>query len=312
MPAFAGAVTQVEIPGVNKLRSGKVREVFDLGSRLLMVATDRVSAFDVVMPNGIPDKGKVLNQLSAFWFQKLSDICPNHMISVDDREIERAVGQSYSTALKGRSMLVERGTPLPIECVARGYIAGSLYKEYLLAGGVDREVQVHGVGYPKGLLLGSRLPKPVFTPATKAVEGHDENISQEQAAEIVGGEIAADCEAITLRLFAAASAVCESAGILLADTKFEFSSTGSDRAVGRLMLIDEALTPDSSRFWPSATYAPGRAQESLDKQFIRDYLEGLDWDKTPPGPDLPDRVIEESRSRYIDIFRRITGSEPNL
>jgi phosphoribosylaminoimidazole-succinocarboxamide synthase len=309
MPASTSAVTQVSLSGLQPVRSGKVREMYDLGACYLMVATDRVSAFDVVMPNGIPDKGKILNQLSAFWFNKLSHIVPNHLISCDDREIAREVGSPYDSAqLSGRCMLVEKCEPVPIESVARGFLAGSLYKEYVASGGLEKDVVLHGISLRKGLALGEHLDTPIYTPATKAQSGHDENISLETAAKAVGEAVAADCRVITLRLFSAAAAICSQNGLLLADTKFEF---GTD-STGNLKLIDEALTPDSSRFWPADTYSPGRPQESLDKQYIRDFLEKLDWNKTPPAPQLPDDVVSETRRRYIKIFELLTGEAPKL
>lgn len=300
------AVTKIKLPGLRHLRSGKVREIYDLGDKLLMVATDRLSAFDVVMPNGIPDKGKILNQLSAFWFQKLENIVGNHLISISDDSIASELGNAYDASqLRGRCMLVEKCEPILIESVARGYIAGSLYKEYIAEGGAERDIVLHGIKLRKGLLLCDELPEPIFTPATKAQMGHDENISMAQASQIVGLEIAAECKSATLRLFKTAHAICKDAGIILADTKFEFGT-----CEGTFKLIDEALTPDSSRFWPADEYKPGQHQESLDKQFVRNYLETLDWDKKPPGPVLPEHIVEETRSRYLDIFKRITRRDP--
>ena len=308
MPASTVAITRISLPGIAPIRSGKVREVYDLGDSALMVATDRLSAFDVVMPNGIPDKGKILNQLSAFWFKKLGNVIPNHMLSINDEEIRSALGKSYDeTQLRGRCMLVEKCEPVLIESVARAYIAGSLYKEYVNAGGMERDVTLHGIHFKKGLLLCEQLPEPIFTPATKAQEGHDENIGMAEASVIAGADVANACKIATLRLFKAAQSICDSAGIILADTKFEFGHCD-----GELKLIDEALTPDSSRFWPKDKYVPGRTQESLDKQFVRDYLETLDWNKKAPGPELPESVVTETRERYIDIFQRITGNAPDL
>lgn len=308
MPASTSAITRISLPGIAPIRSGKVREIFDLGETLLMVATDRVSAFDVVMPNGIPDKGKLLNQLSAFWFNRLRDIVPNHLITIDDDEIANALGDRYDEIqLGGRCMIVAKCKPVLIESVARAYIAGSLYKVYVAAGGMEKHVTIDGIELPAGLLLCDRLPSTIFTPATKAQSGHDENIDFTEAAHIAGAHIAGECRVATMRLFQSAHAICESAGIILADTKFEFGT-----CEGRLKLIDEALTPDSSRFWPKETYTPGRNQDSLDKQFIRDYLETIAWDKTLPGPDLPTHVVEGTRERYIDIFRRITGEDSRL
>lgn len=300
------SVTQINL-SLPKLRSGKVREVFDLGDHLLMVATDRVSAFDVVMPNGIPDKGKILNQLSLHWFGKFGDICANHVVTANDEEIAAELGGAYHDSLRGRSMIVKKCEPILIESVARAYLAGSLHKEYVKAGGKDHPVMLHGIEFGSGIPLSGKLPTPIFTPATKAQEGHDENISFEQAAEIVGPETATYCRDATLSIFKRAQSICEAADIILADTKFEFGFRNDE-----IILIDEVLTPDSSRFWPQDTYEPGRAQDSLDKQFIRDYLETLDWDKTPPGPELPESIVLETRDRYIDIFVRITGARPSL
>ena len=300
------AVTDIELP-LKKFRSGKVREVFDLGDSLLMVATDRVSAFDVVMPNGIPDKGKILNQLSLFWFTQFDDIIENHILAANDDDIRYRLGNAYHENLRGRSVIVKKCEPILIESVARAYLAGSLFKEYLAAGGANSNITIHGISMPPGISLCGKLPEVIFTPATKAQEGHDENISFRQAAEIVGEDIANRCRDATLAIFGKASEICEKAGIILADTKFEF---GMDN--GKVILIDEALTPDSSRFWPKETYAPGKPQDSLDKQYIRDFLETLDWDKTPPAPALPEAVVQETRARYIDIFRRITGRQPVL
>lgn len=300
------AVTTIDL-SIPKTRSGKVREVFDLGERLLMVATDRVSAFDVVMPNGIPDKGKILNQLSLYWFGIFSDLSPHHVITADDEEIETELGDAYDDTLRGRSMIVAKCQPVLIESVARAYLSGSLYKEYLGAGDRDHEITLHGINLPAGIPLCGKLPKTIFTPATKAQEGHDENISFDQAADVAGRDIVEQCRDATLAIFERAQSVCERAEIILADTKFEFGLRN-----GELILIDEILTPDSSRFWPQDTYQPGRAQDSLDKQYIRDYLETLDWNKTAPGPVLPDNIVIETRNRYIDIFRRITGSHPSL
>ncbi len=308
MPTVSSAVTKVQLPGLQPVRSGKVREVFDLGDSLLMVATDRMSAFDVVLPTGVPDRGKILNQISAFWFRKLESHTPHHMISIEDADLAQALGESWDAAqLRGRSMLVKKCEPILLECVVRGYLAGSLHKEYLAAGGAEHEVTLHGISLPAGLRLSDKLPEPIFTPATKAQEGHDENIDMNRAREIVG-EIADHLRDLSLRLYQEASAVTEAAGIILADTKMEF---GHD-AHGNLVLIDEVFTPDSSRFWPREEWRPGENPPSHDKQFLRDYLETLDWDKTPPGPPIPDEIALETRARYIEIFRAITGAEPIL
>lgn len=290
------------IPGLPPPRVGKVREVYDLGNDLLIVATDRISAFDVIMANGIPDKGRILNQMSAFWFRELGDVCPTHVISTDDDAIAERLGSLELDAntldsLRGRSVLARRASPLTIECVARGYISGSLYKEYRAEGGA-----VHDLGLPEGLPLSGKLPEPIFTPATKAQEGHDENISYARACDLVGSEIAAQARDWTLALYARAAAHCARAGIILADTKFEFGVTPDG-----LIWIDEALTPDSSRFWPADQYEPGKQQPSYDKQFVRDYLETLAWDKRPPGPELPAEIVAKTRAKYLEAFERITG-----
>jgi phosphoribosylaminoimidazole-succinocarboxamide synthase len=302
------AVTEINLPGLTRLRSGKVRELFDLGDDLLMVASDRVSAFDVVMPNGIPDKGKILNQLSNYWFRLFEDVIPHHVVTADDIDIKNRLGVGYDAeTLAGRSMIVKRSTPVLMESVARAYLSGSLYKEYIAAGGEENQVEIHGIEFPAGIGLCGKLPATIFTPATKAQEGHDENMSFDRAAEIVGRDVATECRDATLTIFERARDICSKAGIILADTKFEFGIRES-----QVILIDEVLTPDSSRYWPTATYQPGRSQDSLDKQFIRDYLETLDWDKTAPGPVLPESVVDETRERYCDIFRRLTGTDPKV
>lgn len=308
MPTVSAAVTSIQLKNLQPVRSGKVREVFDLGDKLLMVATDRMSAFDVVLPTGVPDRGKILNQISAFWFRKLESHTPHHMISIEDADLAEALGESWdSEQLRGRSMLVKKCQPILLECVVRGYLAGSLYKEYLAAGGAEHEVTLHGIPLPAGLRLSDKLPEPIFTPATKAQEGHDENIDMNRAREIVG-DVADHLRDLSLRLYQEASAVTEAAGIILADTKMEFGYDGD----GNLVLIDEVFTPDSSRFWPREEWRPGENPPSHDKQFLRDYLETLDWDKTPPGPPIPDEIALETRARYIEIFRAITGEEPIL
>lgn len=292
------AVVRTSIPGLGEPRRGKVREVYSLGEDLLIVATDRISAFDVVMANGVPGKGVVLNQISAFWFELLADVCPNHVLSVDDAEVARRVGADHSE-LKGRCTVARKAEPLSIECVARGYIAGSLFKEYKTSGG-----KVHGLDLPEGLLDGSRLPMPIFTPATKAQEGHDENISFNQAVSLVGTEVAELARAWTLELYSRAAAHAESVGIILADTKFEFGLTPDG-----LIWIDEALSPDSSRFWEADLWKPGGPQPSFDKQYVRDFLETLEWDKRPPGPTLPPDVVEGTQRRYLEAYRRLVGRD---
>ncbi|GAB4108327.1 MAG: phosphoribosylaminoimidazolesuccinocarboxamide synthase [Acidobacteriota bacterium] len=292
-------VRMVEIPGLRKLNSGKVREIFDLGDHLLLVATDRLSAFDVVLPDPIPYKGIVLTQLSKFWFDQVAatGLVAHHLVSVDVSDLPASV-QPYRHLLAGRSTLARRCRPLPIECVVRGYLAGSGWKEYRTTGSVC------GIRLPTGLRESEELPEPIFTPATKAATGHDENITFEQAAELVGTDVAHQVRDYSLRLYSMARDYARSRGIIICDTKFEF---GLDD--GQLVLIDEVLTPDSSRFWPADRYAPGRPQESFDKQFVRDYLETLDWDKTPPGPQLPPHIIEATSQRYLEAFRRLTGRD---
>lgn len=291
-----GELLRTAIEGLPSPRVGKVREVYDLGDEVLIVATDRISAFDVVMANGIPDKGAILNQMSAFWFEFCADVCPNHVVSVEDLAIDARVPGSHPE-LHRRSLVARKASPLPVECVVRGYLTGSLYKEYVLGGG-----RIHGQDMPSGLLDGSRLPSPIFTPATKATEGHDENISYARMEEMVGAEVAAQARAWSLALYEKAAAHALAAGIIIADTKFEFGLTPEG-----LILIDEALTPDSSRFWPKDEWEPGKVQPSYDKQFLRNYLEGLDWDKRPPGPVLPADIVRGTRERYLNAFERLTG-----
>ena len=285
----------LELPGVRKLKSGKVREVFDLGDRLLFVATDRISAFDCIMPNGIPRKGEVLTQISHFWFDFCQSWLPNHRLARPGDPLPEVL-KPYATQLAGRSMIVKKAQPLAIECVVRGYLAGSGWKEYR-----SRQT-VCGIPLPAGLQESSELPEPIFTPATKAESGHDENIPYERAAEIVGPAIAEQVRSLSLRLYREARAFAAQRGILIADTKFEFGIYENE-----LILIDEALTPDSSRFWPADQYAPGRSQPSYDKQFVRDYLETLTWDKTPPAPALPAEVVARTQQKYLEAFERLTG-----
>jgi phosphoribosylaminoimidazole-succinocarboxamide synthase len=288
---------QLDLPGVRKLKSGKVREVFDLGDRLLFVATDRISAFDVIMPNGIPRKGEVLTQISYFWFAQTEAFQPNHLLSRADDPLPPSL-QPYAAQLARRAMIVKKAQPLAIECVVRGYLAGSGWKEY-------REHQtVCGIKLPPGLLESSELPAPIFTPATKAETGHDENIPFDRAAEIVGTDIAERVRVASLKLYRFASDYARRRGIIIADTKFEFGLRD-----GILILIDEALTPDSSRFWPADQYQPGKAQPSFDKQFVRDYLETLDWNKTPPAPALPPEVVARTQAKYMDAYERLTGKK---
>jgi len=284
------ALLELDIPELTKVKSGKVREVFDLGDNYLFVASDRISAFDVIMPNGIPRKGEVLTQISHFWFDKYADLVPNHRV---------ADGLPENLAhLASRSMVVKKAEPLKIECIVRGYIAGSGWKEY------KKQGTVCGIPLPENLLESAELEQPLFTPSTKADEGHDENISFEQAVEIEGAEVAEKVRDLSLQIYTEARAYARERGIIIADTKFEFGKLD-----GELILIDEVLTPDSSRFWPLDEYEPGRGQHAFDKQFVRDYLETLDWDKTPPGPTLPDDIVEKSSNRYLDAYKRLTGQD---
>ena len=290
-------VLQLELPGVKKLKSGKVREVFDLGDRLLFVASDRLSAFDVIMPNGIPRKGEVLTQISYFWFAQTASFQPNHLISHANDPLPEDL-RPFADKLARRSMIVKKCRPLAIECVVRGYLAGSGWKEY------RKSQTVCGIKLPAGLKESSELPEPIFTPSTKAEAGHDENISFEQAKKIAGGDLAEQARAASLKIYNFARDYARKRGIIIADTKFEFGLEN-----GRLILIDEVLTPDSSRFWPADQFQPGRGQPSFDKQFVRDYLETLDWDKTPPGPKLPDDVVARTTAKYLEAYEKLTGKK---
>ena len=291
-------ITQIDIPGIKKLKSGKVREVFDLGDTLLFVATDRISAFDVILPNPIPEKGRVLTALSEFWFGKTKQIVANHFITSDLDAIVAQASRLRPCAdqLRGRSMLVRKCRPLPIECVVRGYLAGSGWKEY------KQSRTVCGIKLPDGLVESSQLPHPIFTPATKAETGHDENIDFDRCTKILGQRLAEKVRDVSLALYSFARDYAAQRGIIIADTKFEFGLDGD-----RLLLIDEALTPDSSRFWPAHSYTPGKPQPSYDKQYVRDYLETLDWDKTPPGPVLPDDVVRKTTEKYLEALTRLAA-----
>jgi phosphoribosylaminoimidazole-succinocarboxamide synthase len=300
---LAAPILQTTLGGRPPDRQGKVRDIYEFADRLLIVASDRISAFDYVLGSGIPDKGKVLTQISAFWFDRTQGIVPNHLISIDASAFPEPA-RAAADVFGGRSMLVTRTEPLPIECVARGYLSGSGWKDYQATG------EVCGIKLPAGLRESDRLPQPIFTPATKAESGHDINISEAEAAHIVGQKLLDRVRDLTLRLYAEGAAHAESCGIIVADTKFEFGLLPVDKpAHERVMLIDEALTPDSSRFWPKDTYQPGGAQPSFDKQFVRDYLERIRWNKQPPVPSLPDDVIEKTREKYVEAFRRLTGRE---
>ena len=275
-------------------RRGKVRDVYAVGEQLLIVATDRISAFDVVLPNAIPMKGVVLTQLSLFWFDFLKPLVANHLITARVEDYPAPL-PAYRDQLAGRTMMVVRAEVFPVECVARGYLAGSGWKDYRQTGAVC------GVKLPPGLRESDRLPEPIFTPATKAESGHDLNISEREMADLVGAEATARLKALTLDIYARASEYAAARGIIIADTKFEFGVHG-----GEIILVDEVLTPDSSRFWPAARYEPGRSQPSFDKQFVRDYLETLDWNKQPPAPVLPDEVVNRTRDKYLEAYRLLT------
>jgi phosphoribosylaminoimidazole-succinocarboxamide synthase len=293
---------QTSLDGLALHRRGKVRDVYDITLStgepgLLIVATDRISAFDYVLGSGIPDKGKVLTQLSGFWFERMGDLVPHHLITLDvDRFPEPA--QKHADALRGRTMLARRTEPIQIECVARGYLSGSGWKEYQQSGSVC------GVALPPGLRESDRLPEPIFTPATKADTGHDINISEQEAARLIGADLTARLKSLTLEIYRRGCEHAASKGIIIADTKFEFGLVDGD-----VILIDEVLTPDSSRFWPAAQYAPGQGQPSYDKQFVRDYLETIRWNKQPPVPSLPDDVVARTRDKYIEAFRLLSGRE---
>jgi phosphoribosylaminoimidazole-succinocarboxamide synthase len=288
-------VRETQFAGISPAGRGKVRDIYDLGDKLLIVATDRLSAFDVVMPTPIPDKGRVLTQLSLFWFDLLRDVVPNHVLSATEFP---AAFDAYREDLAGRSMVVRKTQPLPIECVVRGYVSGSGWKDYRSSG------KICGIALPAGLQESGRLPEPIFTPATKAVTGHDENIPFEQAAALIGRELAERVRALSLEIYGRAAAYATPRGIIVADTKFEFGLLGNE-----LVWIDEALTPDSSRFWPAAQYQPGGAQPSFDKQFVRDYLERIQWPKIPPGPELPPDVVAATRAKYREAYRILVGHE---
>lgn len=295
---MAAVVREINLEGLKLLGRGKVRDIYDLGEHLLIVATDRISAFDVVLPDPIPDKGRILTQISIYWFQQMEDITPNHLVAwrVEDFPPEL---QAHAEQLEGRSMLVKKCRPLAIEAIVRGYLAGSGWKDYQATG------QVCGHRLPEGLRESDRLPQPLFTPSTKAAHGeHDVNITLEQAKELVGAELAEEVARRSLAIYERARDMAAQAGIIIADTKFEFGLMGDE-----LILIDELLTPDSSRFWPADDYEPGRSQKSFDKQYVRDWLESVGFDKKPPAPSLPAEVIEGTRRRYREALRRLTGRD---
>jgi phosphoribosylaminoimidazole-succinocarboxamide synthase len=286
---------KTDFSGLHLLHRGKVRDIYKVGGYLLIVATDRLSAFDVVLPTPIQGKGRILTQMSLFWFEKLKDLVPNHLVQTDVARFPEEA-KRFSESLEGRSMLVKKAKPLPVECIVRGYIAGSGWKDYLRTGSVC------GIKLPEGMLESQQLPKPIFTPSTKAdVGSHDENISLEQVRKLIGKDVAEKAKDISLRLYKIAADYARERGVIIADTKFELGISG-----GELILIDEVLTPDSSRFWPAEDYSPGKPQPSFDKQFVRDYLESISWDKKPPGPDLPMDIAEKTRKRYLEALRRLT------
>jgi phosphoribosylaminoimidazole-succinocarboxamide synthase len=293
---------ETSFDGLTLHRRGKVRDVYEIGDALLIVATDRISAFDYVLGSGIPDKGKVLTQLSGFWFERMGDLVPHHLISMDPAQFP-APARVHADVLRGRTMLVRRTEPVPIECVARGYLSGSGWKEYQKTGSVC------GVRLPAGLRESDRLPEPIFTPATKAESGHDENISETEAGRLVGHELVARLKTLTLEIYRRGAAHALSKGIIVADTKFEFGLARPGDPNAELVLIDEVLTPDSSRLWPEAKYEPGRGQPSFDKQYVRDYLEDIRWNKQPPVPSLPDDVVRRTREKYVEAFTLLSGRE---
>jgi len=289
-------VIKTEFPDIQFVKRGKVRDIYDLGEYFLLVATDRISAFDVVLPRGIPEKGRVLTQISVYWFKQMEDIIQNHIQTVDVKEFPDRL-HPYAEILEGRSMLVKKTSPLPVECVVRGYLSGSGWKSY------QKDRTICGIRLPEGLVESSRLPEPIFTPSTKEEQGHDINISFREVENIIGKELSEKLRDTSLRIYSRAREIAEKKGIIIADTKFEFGVYH-----GELMLIDELLTPDSSRFWSVRDYAPGEGQDSYDKQIVRDYLLTLDWDKTYPGPELPEEIVEKASKRYTEILKIITGN----
>lgn len=288
-------VLKTNLEGVKFLRSGKVRDIYEIDDYLLIVATDRVSAFDVVLPNGIPGKGKVLTQISLFWFKQVKDLIDNHIVSANVDEFPEPL-KKYKEILEGRSMLVKKAKPLPVECIVRGYITGSGWKDYQKTGSVC------GIKLPEGLIESQKLPEPIYTPSTKAEEGHDINISFEETVKILGKDIANKVKELTISIYKRASEIAEKKGIIIADTKMEYGIFD-----GKLILIDELLTPDSSRFWSMRDYKPGKSQDSYDKQIVRDYLLSIKWDKKPPAPELPEDIIKKTAERYEEIFRILTS-----
>ena len=292
-------ILKTEFPDIPLLKRGKVRDIYDLGEYLLLVATDRISAFDVILPNGIPGKGRVLTKISVFWFKQMEGIIQNHVIFTNVKDFPERL-RAYGDILEGRSMLVKKTSPVPVECVVRGYLSGSGWKEYENGG------TVCGISLPGGLVESSRLNEPIFTPSTKAEEGHDINISFDKVADLVGRNLAERLRNVSIRVYSKAREIAEKKGIIIADTKFEFGLYE-----GELMLIDELLTPDSSRFWSMKDYTPGKGQDSFDKQIVRDYLLTLDWNQTYPGPVLPDEIVEKTAARYNEILKILTGEKLN-
>jgi len=289
-------VLNTDFPDLKLAGRGKVRDIYDLGDTLLIVTSDRISAFDVIMNEGIPDKGYVLTQISAFWFRQMEDIIPNHIISTDVKDFPAAC-RKYADVLEGRSMLVKKAKPLPAECIVRGYLSGSGWKDYQATGAIC------GIKLPAGLVESDKLPEPIFTPSTKAELGtHDENISFEKMAELCGRDLAEKVRDVTLKIYSKARDIADGKGIIIADTKFEYGIYD-----GNLIIIDECMTPDSSRFWPKDSYKPGGAQPSFDKQFLRDYLETLDWNKTAPAPPLPAEIVKKTGEKYMEALVRLTG-----
>lgn len=288
-------VLKTDFPDINLLKRGKVRDIYDYGELLLLVATDRISAFDVILPNGIPEKGRVLTQISIYWFKQMEDIIPNHIVAVDIKDFPKKM-HKYAEYLEGRSMLVKKTNPVSVECVVRGYLSGSGWKEY------EKTQSICGIKLPSGLSESSKLNEPIFTPTTKEEHGHDMNISFEEVEKRLGKDLSIKLRDISLKIYSKAQNIAEKRGIIIADTKFEFGQYN-----GRLILIDELLTPDSSRFWSRIDYVPGKRQESYDKQIVRDYLLTLDWDKTYPAPTLPDDIVEKTSQRYKEIYKIITG-----
>jgi phosphoribosylaminoimidazole-succinocarboxamide synthase len=291
------AIRKTELPGVKLHARGKVRDIYDLDRHFLIIATDRLSAFDVVLPTPIPNKGKVLNQMSVFWFDLFKDVVPNHVVSTQVSDYPENL-HSFRDQLEGRSMLVKKAKVFPVECVARGFLTGSGLKDY------NRTGQVCGIPLPPGLRDSDRLPEPIFTPSTKAAAGHDENISEERAGEVIGRENILRLKELTLLLYGRGVEYASKRGIIICDTKFEFGIID-----GQVTIVDEMLTPDSSRFWPADQYSPGKPQQSFDKQFVRDYLEKIGWNKQPPAPALPEEIVNATSAKYVEALRVLTGRE---